>query len=89
MAADPEDGPSPFVSDVGDIDADETWMDPQDLMRQTLSTSTSTPDAAVAEIGLADEVDPRDDVDIPGPQEYGRGKRRRLLSSRWDDFVAH
>lgn len=46
--------------------------------------------AEMQDIGLADELDPGE-LQVPDPEELGRGKRRRRVTQKYgaDEFVAH
>ncbi|KAA1469646.1 hypothetical protein DENSPDRAFT_816722 [Dentipellis sp. KUC8613] len=70
-------GDSDSDSDA-DADDDDSALEPRELMAQILSEPM--PSAEI--VGAADELDPGD-INIPEPEELGRGKRRKKPVERY------
>lgn len=73
------------AQDSDENETDDTFITPAELMASILGNREFSD---VPQIGLADQFDPGD-MDIPQAEEYGRGKRRRTLNSKFSDFLGH
>lgn len=83
---------SPFddVEEAGSDDGGDTWLEPSALMEQMFAAvpSEHAPTSGHGGLGLADELEPGE-IEVPEPEELGRGKRRRVQTKKFDGFVGH